>query len=284
MINKFFAITISLLALISANTAWADDESCKIIHYKPGKVYTIKAALYKGTHIQLPERMLFPPQPGDGELWTIEGKGHHIMVQPNSAEWQGAKTNLTVITESNKSYHFELQRVKFDQAYSCVTVTEKGKFFEKMAMNGSTAGNGRSYQTPDERAQGAMQQQIGELQQALLAERELSTERINGVISKYRSMLYTRYDWTEGTGFKGSDLLTDVWDDGRFTFIRVKKDNRGMLAAKAEIDGKEEMIEYKVDSDCVYKISGIYPKFKLIYDKTNSIEVTRRDNQSNGVY
>jgi hypothetical protein len=104
------------------------------------------------------------------------------------------------------------------------------------------------------------------------------------VITKYRAMIYTRYEWSAGMGFKGGDLVTDVWDDGRFTFIRVKEDHRGMLAAKAEVDGQEEVLEYKPDSNNVYKISGIYPKFTLVYDKKNKVSVTRRDNQSNGVY
>lgn len=45
--------------------------------------------------IQLFERLMFPPQVGDSELWIIEGTGHQVMVQPNSGETQGSETSLT---------------------------------------------------------------------------------------------------------------------------------------------------------------------------------------------
>ena len=97
-------------------------------------------------------------------------------------------------------------------------------------------------------------------------------------------MIYTRYIWSGGRGLKGKDLGSEVWDDGRFTFIRSRFDNRGALAVKAEIDGDEEMLEYNMDSDNVYRIAGIYPVFFMIYNEKNKIKVERRDNKSNGVY
>lgn len=278
---KKISQVFTILFIMQAAYSIADEGKCKTITTKPGGVYTIKAALYKGTHIQLPERLLFPPQAGDSELWTIEGTGHHIMVQPNSAESQGAKTNLTLITESNTAYHFELKRVPFNQAYSCVVLQASKKFFDESDTQQGFRGD---YQTPDEVEQKALQRQIMELRQQLSKERELSTKRIDGVIAKYRSMIYTRYKWSVGFGFKGSELITDVWDDGRFTFLRTKADHRGLMAAKAEVDGKEEMIEYKTDSDYVYKIAGIYPKITLVYGEKNKVTVERRDNKSNGVY
>lgn len=276
-------LLLILAALIAAAGTAAADGKCQVIHYKADQVYEIKAALYKGTHIQLPERLMFPPQ-GGSDLWTIEGDGHHVMVQPNSGEPQGERTSMTLITQSNTAYHFNIRRVSFSDAATCVIIEKKGKYFENAAMAGPGAMTGSGYQTPDERTQLALQQQLTDMQAALQAERQLSDERINGVIAKYRSMIYTRYQWSEGMGFMGENLVTDVWDDGRFTYIRVTPENRGLLAAKAEIDGHQEMIEYQADSDHVYKISGIYPKFCLVYGENNQVTVTRRDNQSNGVY
>ncbi|KJS30754.1 MAG: hypothetical protein VR64_14575 [Desulfatitalea sp. BRH_c12] len=272
------AFLISILIFFHGIPAMAEDGRCNTITVKEGLVYKIKAALYKGTHIQLPERLMFPPQ-GGSDLWTIEGEGHHVMVQPNSSESQGERTSLTLVTQSNQALHFEIRRVDFAAADTCVVIKSAGKYFH--VADGVA---GATYQTPEEAENIALQQRIGELQKAIQDERALSTERIESVISKYRSMIYTGYKWSNGMGFKGSDLVTDVWDDGRFTFVRVKADHRGMLAAKAEIDDKEEILEYKTDSDYVYKISGIYPKFILIYGDKNEVTISRRDNGSNGVY
>ena len=125
--------------------------------------------------------------------------------------------------------------------------------------------------------------QLEQLQQALKVEKQQSEKRIGDILKKYRSFIYTRYKWTEGMGFKGSKLVTDVYDDGRFTFIRVVADQRGVLAVSAEIDGKQEMIQYNLDSDSIYKISGIYPEFNLQYGKSK-VKITRKDNKSNGAY
>jgi type IV secretory pathway VirB9-like protein len=88
-------------------------------------------------------------------------------------------------------------------------------------------------------------------------------------------MIYARYEWKEP--------VTDVYDDGRFTYIRFKKDNRGLLAVTAEIDDKMEMVQYELDSENVYSVAGIFPKFILKYGQTK-VTVTRKDNLSNGVY
>jgi hypothetical protein len=269
---------LAIIITLYAGAAMAEEGRCKTINVKEGMVYKINAALYKGTHIQLPERLMFKPQ-GGSDLWTIEGDGHHVMVQPNSSEPQGERTSLTLVTQSNLAYHFDIRRVEFGAADTCVVIKEGNKYFGE-----GTSDAVGSYKTSQEIENLAMQQRIGELQKALDSERTLSDERVEGVIAKYRSMIYTRYEWDEGLGFKGGDLVTDVWDDGRFTFIRVKADHRGMLAAKAEVDGKEEMLEYKPDTNYVYKISGIYPQFMLVYDKSNKVTVKRRDNTSNGVY
>ena len=254
----------------------ADD--CETVQVKEGKVYTIKTALYKGTHIQLPERLIFPPQAGNGDLWTVEGEGHHIMVQPNTSEPEGKKTNLTLITESNTAYHFNLIRVQFDQAHTCVIIKKAQKFL------GTSLSVRGTYQTPDDLAKIQYQKQIRQLQTQIKKEKGLNQERMDAMIAKYRSMTYTRYDWNKGRGFKGTNLVTDVFDDGRWTFIRVTPDHRGLLTVKAKIDGKEEVLEYKTDSDYLYKISGIYPEFTLVYGKKNKIEITRRDNHTNGTY
>lgn len=285
---------VCLLLVLIASQAAADqdaEESCQTIHYQEGDVYSIKSALYKGTHITLPERLLFPPQAGNAALWTIQGNGHHIMIQPNSEKPQGAKTNIVLITESNTSYHFVLHRVDFNAAQSCVIIKNKAEFFQNAIKPEDGSMTSATYKTPCEKREPALQSEINALQQELVRlktevvqAQKLSDERINSVISKYRSMIYTRYEWSKGSGFKGRNLLTDVWDDGRFSYLRVRADHRGMLAITAEIDGRQEMLEYQVDSENIYKISGIYPELILVYDKKNKVKVVRRDKESNGVY
>ena len=271
--KKIILVLIALIRIASAAEA-NDVGGCKTINFKEGRVYLIKAALYKGTHITLPERLMLDPVPGNEALWNVEGNGHHVMVQPNSAEKQGNETTLTLITQSNISYDFILRRVAKDPD-TCVTIKNKGRFFQGEKKDG--------YKTLEERKNITLEGQITELQTALQQERTRTERTLDDVMRKYRSFIYTRYKWSKGTGFKGENLIRDVYDDGRFTFIRVVPDQRGVLAVSAELDGKEEMIQYQLDSDQIYKISGIYPKFILKYGGSE-VTVSRKDNQSNGVW
>ena len=264
-----------IVFIAAATMARASDVGgCKTIKAKEGRVYLIRAALYNGTHITLPERLMLDPIPGNNALWNVEGNGHHVMVQPNSSEPQGRETTLTLITESHASYNLILRRVNKDHD-TCVVIQNGAQFFKGIKEGG--------YKTPSEREEIFLNQKIENLQRSLQEERNRAERTIDDVIKKYRSFIYTRYDWTKGSGFKGVNLVSDVYDDGRFTFIRVVPDQRGVLAVSAEIDGKEEMIEYELDSDQIYRVSGIYPKFTLKYG-ASEVTVSRRDNTSNGVY
>lgn len=271
--------TILIVLLGLALPALAKDSGgCRTIHHKEGRVYVIKSALYQGTHIKLPEKLLIDPIPGDADLWTVAGDGHHIMVQPNSAEAQGKRTTLTLIDKNNVSYNFQLIRVSAKDKFDiCVTIKNTNKFFEGKKELTS------SYQTQGEINQKMLEDRIRHLQAGLSLEKKRSEQKIDAVLKKYRSFIYTRYQWKDGKGFKGKGLVTDVYDDGRFTFIRVVPDNRGMMTVSAKIDGKKEIIEYVAESDTVYRISGIYPEFNLRNGKSD-VKINRRDNQSNGVY
>ncbi len=272
-------LTILIILMGLALPAIAKDSGgCRTIHHKEGRVYVIKAALYHGTHIRLPEKLLIEPIPGDADLWTVAGDGHHIMIQPNSAEAQGKRTTLTLIDKNNVSYNFKLIRVSAKEKFDiCVTIKNKDKFFNHNKLSSS------SYQTPDDINQKRLQDQIRLLQAGLSREKKRSEQKIDDVLKKYRSFIYTRYQWKDGKGFKGKGLVTDVYDDGRFTFIRMVPDNRGMMTVTAKIDGNKEMIEYVAESDTVYRISGIYPEFSLRHGKSD-VNIKRRDNLSNGVY
>lgn len=273
--KKKLLIPIVFVAAAFAANVWAGEAArCKTIRFKKGRVYVLRSAMYKGTSIKLPERLMMDPIVSN-DLWDVEGKGHYVMVKPNSSEPQGAEANMTLVTVSNKTYNFILKRNNKNYD-TCATVEEGPVFFKDAGP--------ADYRTPQEIETLELQRRLGEMQKQLQAEKTLSEERIGALIAKYRSMIYTRYRWSTGMGFKGSDLVTDVWDDGRFTYIRVKKDHRGVMAVKAEIDGAQEMLEYKLDSENIYKVSGIFPKFVLRYGENNDVTVTRKDNQSNGVY
>lgn len=265
-----------LFIALAVNAFAKDPGTCKTIHYKEGEIHVIRAKMYQGTHIRLPNKLLINPVVGS-RLWTVEGDGHHVMIQPNSAEWQGKRTTLTLIDDKNTSYNFQLIRTNksTDPFDPCVVVTTVNKFFGDKKLS--------SYNTPEEMYQKNLEQQINILRSNLSEEKQQTEKKIAGILKKYRSLIYTRYQWDNGGSFMGTKLVTDVYDDGRFTYIRVTPDHRGAMAVTAKLDDKQEMIEYVSESDTLYRISGIYPQFDLKYGDSE-VSIKRKDKTSNGVY
>jgi hypothetical protein len=261
--------------MITASGAAAKVSGCRVIKAKDNKVYYLKAQLHKYTHIELPERFMDEPITGNDTLWDVDGGGNHVWIKPNSEEPEGKTTTLTVVgAETNKAYQFILTRSTDPNL--CVVIKNTGGPPQKNREIDN-------YRSPREREIQELEQHIAGLQRQLQKEQELFELRTEQALIKYRTMIYTRYEWGRGEGFKGKDLVLDVYDDGRFSYIRTKKDNRGLLSVTAEIDDKMEMVEYRLESGNIYKIAGIYPKFTLKYGKSK-ITVKRKDNLSNGVY
>lgn len=272
--RKISAIALLLSLALAAPAAAAS--GCKVIKAKGNRVYSIKAQIHKYTHIQLPERFMDKPLTGNDALWDVDGQGNHAMIKPNSDEPEGKTTTLTMIgAESNKAYQFIVTRVAADPDVCVMVENGEESIFKTNEID--------SYRSPKELEIMGLEKHIAELQGSLEEEKTISDRRIEQALSKYRTMIYTRYEWDNGFSFKGKDLVTDVYDDGRFTYIRLKADNRGLMAVTAEIDDKMEMVEYKLDSENIYKVAGIYPKFTLKYGQSQ-VTVNRKDNLSNGVY
>ena len=122
---------ISLLLIFSFVTVGlaASEKNCKEIKWRKGKVYLIKSALYKSTHIILPEKLLQQPICAN-ELWTCDGELNHVLVMPNTDEKEGAETTMTVITETNTSYDFILKRVEKNPD-TCVVIKNHPSYFSK---------------------------------------------------------------------------------------------------------------------------------------------------------
>lgn len=266
---------LSLVLLLSGAAAAQDTVRCKKIYWKPDTVYRLKGVLHQDIHIVLPERIMpgTTPVAGNEDLWDPLAGGTHVWVKPNSDQPEGRETTLTVIGESNTSYEFILTRVAAEPD-KCVTLYKD----EIRRISGLA-----EYRSPEEGRADELQARIKAMEAKLLHSNMEQSARLSDALRKYRGLIYTRYKWSDGEGFMGKNLIRDVYDDGRFTYVRVADANRGLLAITAEIDGKKEMIDYQHDSNDLYRISGIYPRFGLKYGDSE-VSIERRDNSSNGTY
>ncbi len=261
-----------------------DVAPCKEISWTPNNVYTVHSQLHVATHIILPEPMQGKPVAGNATLWAVNGENVHLFIKPKTlGEKEGAQTSVSVIGEDNTSFDFFIERVARDPDICIKIVKDQTHDFQDAPAS-------QGWRTPQQHKTKqlaaqltAAQQTVSHHQQQLAKVKASSQQQILQTLADYRTHIYTGYVWEDGgSDFFGDDVISDVYDDGRFTFIRVTHDNKGLLQISATIEGEEEMLEYDYDeARRIYTIAGIFPAFVMRYDESE-IEVKRRDGRTKG--
>lgn len=120
-----------------------------------------------------------------------------------------------------------------------------------------------------------LETQLGEAQLASKGEKD---KAVIDALRKYRYRIYTRYLWEQAGSFIGQNVISDVYDDGQFTYVRLANPNRGVLSVETEVGGKAAIAPTKYDDAYgIYRITGIYPRLTLRIDDV-AIDVKRTDN------
>ncbi|EDZ8702004.1 conjugal transfer protein [Salmonella enterica subsp. enterica serovar Miami] len=270
--------TFSLLAA-TAVFAYSSAEAaqCRIVSWKENMVLKVNSALYLGTRVQLPEgTQIVTSEPKNSNLlWDVDGAANQVLIRPTSAENGGEKTMATVFLTNGQALDIEATRVPASQNMACVVI--KGGSGGILSRTDRSAIN--SYSAAGMADAGAMRSQLNEMR--LNAESSKRTA-VMDALRKYRYHIFTRYNWSTGSGFAGKNIISDVYDDGRFTYIRLSNPNRGLMAVQAEVGGKKAIVPTKYDDAyAIYSMSGIYPKFTLTLDGVE-LEIKRADNATNG--
>ena len=126
-----------------------------------------------------------------------------------------------------------------------------------------------------------LQQQLVRQQQESKAQTQ---KAVYEALRRFRYHVYTGYTWNQGKGFEAKGLVTDVYDDGRFTYIRLDKPNRGLMSVETVVGGKTAVVPTKYDDAYgMYVISGIYPSFNLKMDESE-MSIERKDSKTLGEF
>ncbi|WP_169697914.1 TrbG/VirB9 family P-type conjugative transfer protein [Methylophaga nitratireducenticrescens] len=258
----------------ASNVALADGVSaCRTIQWQPYEVYHIKSSLHQRTHVILPEPIQGTPVPGNPQLWDIDGENIHLFVKPkNYGNQEGERTTVTAISTTNTSYDFLVTRVK-SGADVCVRIVQD---------NFQPEGKKHGWKTQVERENEHLETELAMMRNSIAAERGQLNERVLAGINKYKTNIYTGYKWNGSGGFLGDNSVSDVWDDGRFTYVRLRSSAKGIMQITAMVDGKEEVVDYDFDSNNnLFTISGLFPEFIMRYDDAQ-MTITREDSATHG--
>lgn len=269
-------------AMLFAAGVSAQAASCRVIHWKPDSVLQINSALYLGTRVELPADNLIPPV-SSSELWNAEGAANQVMIKPNSDTEQGKSGIIRIWTTDGSSYDVVANRASQNQNDVCVKIVADGMFFTpgaRDALNSQSSNIARGAAASGQQVQ-MLQQQLARQKQESQAQRQ---KAVYEALRRFRYHVYTGYTWNQGKGFEAEGLVTDVYDDGRFTYIRLDKPNRGLMSVETVIGGKTAVVPTKYDDAYgMYVISGIYPSFSLKMDESK-MSIERKDNKTLGEF
>ena len=276
-IKKKFALSSVVMVAAITYSANLFAEQCKLVNWKENMVLRVNSALYLGTRVQLPEgTQIITSEPRNSNiLWDVAGAANQILIRPTSAEAGGEKTMATVFLSNGKALDIEGTRVPASRNQPCVVIRGNGgnilSSADRSAIN--------AYSSMGQANAASMRSQLNEMR--LNADQE-KRQAVYDALRKYRYHIYTRYNWSTGKGFAGKNIIADVYDDGRFTYVRLSQPNRGLMAVQAEVGGKKAIVPTKYDDAyAMYTMTGIYPKFTLTLDGVE-LEIERADNATNG--
>ncbi len=148
----FKGITIfAVLYFANISIVQANASACREIQWQPYQVYSVKSSLHQRTHIILPEPIQGFPVPGNPQLWDVDGENIHLFIKPkNFGNNEGRKTTVTVISTSNNSYDFTIERVKTG-ADICIRIVQD---------NMNVTGGQQGWKTQVERQNAELSRQI----------------------------------------------------------------------------------------------------------------------------
>lgn len=280
MNKKISAVGVSVLMMVAATSQAAN---CRVIHWKPDTVVQINSAINLGTRVELPADNITDPV-RSSDLWNAEGAANQVMIKPNSLQEEGKMAVIRAWTADGNAYDIVANRVDDSSRNDvCVKITADGMFFTP----GARAALG---QQSSMMAQGAVaaNAQVMQLQQQLTQVRRQAEDdkrkAVMEALRRFRYHVYTRYSWDQGKGFAAQGIISDVYDDGRFTYIRLHQPNRGLLSVETEVGEKNAIVPTKYDDAYgMYVVSGIYPKFTLKVDDAQ-INIARADGKTHGEF
>ncbi len=258
-----------LLPLAAPAAAHAEGEPCRVVRYERHKFVRIKSRLHHGTHIELPEALIARPVTGNRDLWDVEGEDRHIFVKPNDpGTEEGSSTTVTAVSRGNNAYHFLVERSAADFDL-CVVVTHDGEFLPENAFGG--------FARQEAQEEARQRRRVARLQEQVQRQAGAAAEQAAAALDEYRTHLFTGYDWQGGRAPYDRRLVSDVYDDGRFTYIRTRHNLGGVLSLMADSHGQEQFIEYRYDeARRLYVVTGIYDRIYMKADNKTQIVISRR--------
>ena len=244
-----------LVALLGVAALPALASTCQMVNYQSGDVIDVKTSVMLGSRIQLPANLIKPPLVTNGQNWDVEGaiNSNQIMIAPLDERKGGESTMVFAYTDDGKVFDIVARRVSNKDNEPCVIIGSRAKFTYAAVQ----------YEPKRPKIT------VPPVKRHFKPEKKIEDDAIN----KYRKQIFTRYNWSEN--IFSDELISDVYDDGRRTYVRLVKPNQ-TIKITATVNGKEITIPVVADKDnsTMFNFAGVHSKFVVNQGSTN-ITVTR---------
>jgi hypothetical protein len=285
-------LVIAMPFLANANTdqnlkgAPEGSGACRQISWHKTSPIIIYTALYRHVHITLPDDLVMEPI-NPNALFDVVGQGKHLFISPTSEDKLAQTTTISALTSDGSSYDFVVHQNE-KKHVSCVNITNHKLVSDKQLSDLKKVSSNRNNGGVSQHSQNL---EINSLKRRLrMTVAKAEQDKIAAVkeaVRKYRHHIYTRYNWNSSSNknsFLDTNIINDIYDDGRFTYLRLSNDNKGVPSIEAIIAGEPALIESKYDEVAdLYRVVGIYPSLNLIYGD-DKIKVTRLDKETKGEF
>jgi hypothetical protein len=238
---------------------------CRTVLVARGVRETVAANVAVATRIELPGEIanIAVSVPG---FWDSAFKGDSVWVRPRTAVPEAQNTGLSAILADGRKYDFLVNREEA-VPQSCVIVRDMQESPPRQAAQATARGTGRRGPSREEqeRALAAMMDQQRAYEAQLQEMRRQVEQQASDRIKAFQYSINTRYRWDgkKGDG-AAADLVTAVYDDGRFTYVRVATSAFGLPSLSGELGDKDVVLQYDYDDlTGVFTVQGLYDRIRV---------------------
>jgi len=236
--------------------------ACRVVLLPPGTRETIQAAVTVGTRIQFPGaiKTFQVDTPG---LWDGTAKDDSLFIRPKTTEAAATTTGVSVFLANGRKYDFVVERSEA-LPNRCVLVTD---------YPGGTAAEASPTHRLRRAAEPAPAPVPTELlahQQAQYAEQLAEMRRqveaqARDRIKAFQYAINTRYAWAGSEATPDErELVSAVYDDGRFTYVRIATSAFGLPSLSARLDDQDVLVQYSYDDlTGVFTVQGLFDRLKV---------------------
>jgi len=249
--------------------------SCRHVRMLPDTQERASANVNVSTRLKFPGQVKTYEMSTPG-LWDVGMKGDSVWIRPRIIDPAAAKTGLTVFLDNGRQYDFIVSQADELRDPSCIIVQDP-------PPSAQTKGE-RQAREEAEQAERTIAQLNARLdaeekrQQALIRRMRSQVEQqATDRIKSFQQSINTKYSWKGGDDSADDQRLIDsVYDDGRFTYVRITTTAFGLPAIVGQLNNHDIVLQYTYeDLTGVFTILGLFDHLQVKLG-THAVDVVRQ--------